>query len=213
MQTYPYISPSFFSTFFKFLSLSILNLTESLAVLAEVQNNGWEVLCEICDIWRNLLLSFTYKWSSVSGPDVSQSPFGTAAWKLERLGNAETEKNLLGQPHEPFSSDRRSYSDSVLLLVRGHFFFIFWAFLPVYDDDDDAPVEIKTAFLIFIQPIEIFPHPCFIGSQLLQIMINATHGNSEHSFCTLWSHSDSTQSTVTYHSENTNCTCGAQPRP
>ena len=65
-----------------------LNLTESLDVLtlAEVQNNGWEVLCEICDIWRNLLLSFTYKWSSVSGPDVSQSPLRTAAWKLKRVG-------------------------------------------------------------------------------------------------------------------------------
>ena len=71
-----YISPgpSILLLFYLPQSFIRLNLTESLAVLAEVQNNGWEVLCEICDIWQNLLLSFTYKWSSVSGPDVSQSP-------------------------------------------------------------------------------------------------------------------------------------------
>lgn len=53
MQTYPlYISPgpSILLLFYLPQSFIRLNLTESLAVLAEVQNNGWEVLCEICDI-------------------------------------------------------------------------------------------------------------------------------------------------------------------
>ena len=93
-------------------------LTESLAVLAsaEVQNNGWEVLCEICDIWQNLLLSFTYKWSSVSGPDVSQSPRGMAAWKFERnLEGAMSmkKKKISDQTYEPLI-----FNDALLFLTE-----------------------------------------------------------------------------------------------
>ena len=93
-----------------------------------MQNNGWEVLCEICDIWQNLLLSFTYKWSSVSGPDVSQSPRGMAAWKFERnLEGAMSMKKkkifVSDQTYEPLI-----FNDA-LLFSDGNYFFHRWSML------------------------------------------------------------------------------------